>query len=124
MSFVITPICSSSASARQIVAISELLPTPTGPAMPRRSDRVVSVVSGATSGLRVSGTEQSPFQGGVGLRPLLDLRSAEGGDRLRLGQNGDAGRVRLEVFAGLEGPPHGRGRVERLELQERGRDSL
>src|SRR6478609_4040982 len=98
MSLVITPRLSSLASSRQIRAISDDLPVPTGPATPsRRVCRPASEpIAGASAAGKVmvdkvmkgaeSGTEQPLARDGMDLGPLLDQRRAERGDLLDGGQ--------------------------------------
>src|SRR6478752_1875795 len=129
MSLVITPSRSSSASSRQISAMIDDLPVPTGPATPSRSDRLMTVsalmeVEGATArstlSRAASGTEQ-PLRGdGVELGPRLDVDGTEGGDVLGCGEFGESLGQRLDLAGDLHGPDGGGGRIHRVQL-ERGR---
>src|SRR5437762_1497216 len=97
MSLVTTASRSRPESSRQIVAMSELLPVPTGPHTPSRS----ALVAGASMW---SGTEQPPGRPGVGLRPPLDLRRAGGRDLVRLGETGDRLGQPVDVGQQLQAP--------------------
>src|SRR4051812_41220225 len=105
MSLVITPRRSSSASSRQTIAISELFPVPTGPATPRRNERVVS------------GMEQPHSLDGVLLGELVDQWCAAGGNLLDVGQRRDVGDEPLDVVVHRGEPGDRVGRVYREELE-------
>src|SRR6478735_4177405 len=126
MSLVITPSRSSSASSRQIDAMIEDLPVPTGPATPRRSARRVVVesdVEGATAlSSTVSGTEQSLGGDGVELGPRLDVDGTEGGDVLGAGEYGQPLGERLDLVGDLHGPDRGVGRIHRVQFEGRRAD--
>src|SRR5680860_757864 len=72
MSLVMTPILKSSARLRHKEAITVLLPVPTGPATPRRSERVLPVLW-----VWLSGNEQPPCSSRMFFRPVLEPRRAE-----------------------------------------------
>src|SRR4051812_20675324 len=97
MSLVITPRRSSSASSRQIVAMSELLPVPTGPATPSRKERVSGI----------SGMEQPHSLGHVVLRVDVDEWGGVGGDLVDVGQWRDIGDELFDVV--VKGSEPGRG---------------
>src|SRR6476619_1249324 len=90
MSLVMTPRLRSAASSRQISAISDDFPVPTGPATPsrrvcRRGSAVVAAPAAPVS-VGVSGTEQPLARGGMNLGPLLDQRRTERGHLPGVGQ--------------------------------------
>src|ERR1700712_783640 len=117
MSLVITPSRSSGLSSRQIMAISDDLPVPTGPAMPSRRDLVVVTAA-------ISGTEQPLCCGGMDLGPLLDQWCAEGGDVVRVGEVCDGGRHRFYLMVRPDDPGGGPDRVHRPDLQCGGSNGL
>src|SRR4051794_23975671 len=95
MSFVTTPIASSSPSARQSAATSELLPEPTGPPIPRRSAR--------------SGGKEPP------LAPRVGERAELAAGRKTAGQGGHVGGEPLDLRPRLDEPARGLGAVDRQE---------
>src|SRR6266536_4138048 len=99
MSLVITPSRNSPASSRQTVAISELLPVPTGPATPRRNDRVCS------------GMEQPHSLGGMVLREQIDQRRAVRGNLLDVGERRDVADDSLVVLMRPSQPGRRVGRI-------------
>src|ERR1700712_574987 len=111
MSFVTTPRRSSVDSARQTVAIRELLPVPTGPATPRRNDRV-------------SGMEEThPFDV-VLLGEDVDAGSGVGRDGFGGGQVAyPLGEV-LDVRVQAGQPDGGVTGIDREQLQRSGDDGL
>src|SRR6187431_481530 len=115
MSLVITPSASSAANSRQISAMIDDLPVPTGPATPSRRDLLVPVA--VETG---SGTEQPLLGNGVDLCPRLDQWCAGGRDFLRCGNVGQLGDEILDVAGHLDDPADSVGRVHRMQLQ-RGR---
>src|SRR6185312_3829765 len=124
MSLVITPSRSSSASSRQIRAMIDDLPVPTGPATPSRSDLVAAErgvaaeVAGTTKlSTTESGTEQPPRRDGVELGPRLDVDGAEGGNVLGRGERRQSLGERLDLVGDLHRPDRGGGRVHRMQLQ-------
>src|SRR5712692_6887691 len=109
MSFVTTPIRSSSPSARQSAATSELLPEPTGPPIPIRSGP--------------SGGKEFPFAAGVVERVELERGREARGEPMHV----------LPLFCGLAGealdersrvdkPAHGYCRVDREQTDGGGGD--
>src|SRR5712691_2027656 len=99
MSFVTTPISSSSPSARQSAATSELFPEPTGPPIPIRSGP--------------SGGKEPPLAAGVGQGAQLERGREAGGEQtnvLRLLRRlaGEA----LEERSGVDQPARGQRRVD------------
>src|SRR6478752_10609832 len=124
MSLVMTPRLRSAASSRQISAISDDFPVPTGPATPSRRvclpglapvavlvrASTVGLVKASTAG--VSGTEQPLARGGMNLGPLLDQRSTE---RWHLP---GVGQLRQVADHTLDLPPgghHPTGRDDRIQ---------
>src|SRR6476469_3964839 len=126
MSLVMTPRLRSAASSRQISAISDDFPVPTGPATPSRSvRRTGSTVAGLSlAGVTVwlvtvgfSGTEQPLACGGMNLGPLLDLRRAERGHLPGVRQPRQVADHTLDLRAGGHHPTGGDDRVQRFELE-------
>src|SRR4051794_37764801 len=106
MSLVTTASRRLPASSRQMVAMSELLPVPTGPHTPSRNALVDgALVDGAGVG---SGTEQPPAGAGVGLRPALDQGGPGGRDVAGRRECADLVGEVVHVGQQLEAP---RGRV-------------
>src|SRR4051794_27948732 len=107
MSFVTTPMRSSSPSERQSAATSELLPEPTGPPMPIRKAR--------------SAGKEPPLPGGVGERAQLEGGREPGRQSARVvghrtcGEVGDQRRRRDE-------PARSVGGVDRQQLHGGGGD--
>src|SRR4051794_20842254 len=97
MSLVITPMLSSVPSSRQIMAIRELLPVPTGPATPNRNERPARTGPELVEG---SGTEQPPSAGLVELGPVLELRGRVRRDVVRVGEPGHPGHHVLDRSRG------------------------
>src|SRR5438128_6672087 len=99
MSLVTTPISSSSPSARQSAATSELLPEPTGPPIPTRSG--------------ASGGKEPPFAACVGEGAQLERGRETGGEQPRLvtalGRFVGQG---LQQRNGLDEPARGQRRVD------------
>ena len=106
MSFVTTPISSSSPSARQSAATSELLPEPTGPPIPIRSAR--------------SGGKEPPLAGGVGERAQLERGREAAGQPVARGAAAAASRS--ISGSGLDEPAGGGGPVDREQPDGGGRD--
>src|SRR5581483_11543067 len=102
MSFVTTPISSSSRRARQSAATRELLPDPTGPPMPIRSGR--------------SGGKEPPLRGRVSQRGELERGSEAGRERTRLVLGGRRSlRKLVDQGRRVEQPARGGGRVDRQQ---------
>src|SRR6185312_5249046 len=125
MSLVITPMRSSPARARQVVAMSELLPTPTGPAMPRRSvlRRPSDVWWWCSMVCRSRDKEPSPF-GCVALGPHLDPGCAERGEVARPGHGERPGDDGVDLRGQVDDPRRGGERVRRQQLERGGGDAL
>src|SRR6478672_6579618 len=110
MSLVMTPMLRSAASSRQISAISEDFPVPTGPATPSRrvcrsgSATVAVAVLLTVVTVGFSGTEQPLARRGVNLGPLLDLRSAERGQLPGVGQPRQIADHTLDLRLGGQHP--------------------
>src|ERR1700749_3231487 len=110
MSLVTTAIWNLPASSRHTIAISELLPVPTGPQTP------------SLRALVESGTEQPPGGAGMDLRPVLDLGRTGRGDVGCRRQQADLVGQPVHVREKLEAPRHRVCRIEREELERGGQD--
>src|SRR5262245_66640549 len=107
MSFVTTPMRSSSPSERHRAATSELLPEPTGPPIPIRNARISP---GGSAG------KEPPLSGGVGERAQLERGREPRRQAARIvrhGLGGELGDQRL----GLDEPPCGDGGGDRQQLR-------
>src|SRR5687768_12698235 len=113
MSLVMTPSSSSAASSRQTIAISELLPVPTGPATPRRNERWFW-----------SGMEQPHSLDGVSLCEHVDQRSAVRRYVGRRRRPADGGDEFLDVRMESQQPTRRFGRIDREQLERGGYHGL
>src|SRR4051794_21383085 len=111
MSLVITPSRSSLASTRQIVAMRDDLPVPTGPATPSRSAR---------AGAFISTTEEPPLSDGVLFGPRLGLWRTGRRNIVWRPDRGNRGDERLDGCATLEQQRDAVGGIARVEFKERG----
>src|SRR6476660_4309174 len=125
MSLVITPRLSSSASSRQISAISDDFPVPTGPATPSRRVRrapsspaaCVMVLEAGRDSVTESGTEQPLARHGMDLGPLLDLGRTERRDLVQGGQLRQVADHTLDLVRGGYHPTRRDHRIERFDLE-------
>src|SRR6478735_3159053 len=127
MSLVMTPMLRSAASSRQISAISDDFPVPTGPATPsRRVCRSGSMAAELLLAVTtwVSGTEQPLARGGMDLGPLLDLRRAERGQLPGVRQPRQVDDHTLDLRPGGDHPTGRDHRVEWFELEGGGGHGL
>src|SRR5690606_13563612 len=127
MSLVTTAMDSPPESSRQSVAMSELLPVPTGPATPSRRVRRAAPASRSAvfSGDAVfSGNEQPPCRVRVRSGPVVDQRSGARGDVAGGGGRGGLPDHLLDPRGGGQEPVDRGERVAGAELERRGGDRL
>src|SRR5699024_1654974 len=126
MSLVSTAISNSSARFWHKVPTMVLLPVPTGPTTPSRSDRcgvVVGLVCGREATVW-SGNEYPPRAVGMGAGVVFHQWCTERGQIGRVGHGGGPDYGGVDIVGNLTHPVDGIDRIDREQLERCGGDGL